>query len=435
VSLASVSAVRPVPVPPRPDGSCPPRPGSEPEPPAHPETWHDDLAEPGTGEPATAGHDRPERGRTEPSGVEDARIEAFEPRQSDAPHPEADEPRGQPAGAPAAPRPFWPGVLAWALICVTHVAVEEAGLVDGLAFPVPLIAALVVARVLDQRPTARHWARRAAAILGLAAFALGLVVRSYRVETPFASSPLELSVLLSAAAVGVALALVRRVRVALLRPMGLDPDSVVHVVVAVAAAAMIVGSVVMFAELQEQADEPVTLYPLDSLVSVLSDGALALAGIGFLVSRGLRESLARLDLRRVSLRQVVLAAALAGAFLVVVGVIEHAESVWLPETRALEDRFDYQFMETSPVIGAVLVSLAAGVGEEVVFRGALQPRLGVLATSALFAATHVQYQIPGIAIIFLVALGLGLVKNRTSTTFTICLHVIYDLGAFVLPGF
>jgi hypothetical protein len=44
----------------------------------------------------------------------------------------------------------------------------------------------------------------------------------------------------------------------------------------------------------------------------------------------------------------------------------------------------------------------------------------------------VQYQVPGIVMIFAVGLALGLLKQWTSTTFTVIVHVVYDLGAFLL---
>jgi uncharacterized protein len=301
--------------------------------------------------------------------------------------------------------------------------------------PVPLIAALVLARVVDARPAARRVARRAAYVFVVAGLGLGVVVAAARLRTPLASSPLEFAVLACVAAAGVGVSLVRRARAVLLRPLGLDPGSAVHVVVMVAAVAALASSVAAYVDLQHDVAETVTLYPSDSLVSVLSDGGLALSGIGFLLTRGPREARRRLGLERVRPRALAVAVALAGGFLILVGVMEHAESVWMPQTHEREDRFDYEFVGTSPVTGAVLMAVAAGVGEELVFRGALQPRLGVVLTSVLFAALHVQYQVPGIVMIFVVALGLGLLKQRTSTTFTICVHVIYDVGAFVLPDF
>jgi CAAX protease family protein len=334
-----------------------------------------------------------------------------------------------------AARRLWPGVLVWAAVCVGYLVSEAAGLADGLATPVPLIAALVIARVVDARPTARRLARRAAYLFVVTGLGLGGLVLAYRLKSPLAASPIELAALVLASTATIGVSLVRRARAALLRPLGLEPGSAVHIVVAIAAVATIVSSAVGYVQLQSEAAETVPLYPSDSLVSMMSDAALALSGIGFLLTRGPRQARTRLGLRPVRPRQVAVAVALAGGFLVVVGVMEHAESVWLPQMHEREDRFDYEFVGSSPVTGAVLMAVAAGVGEELVFRGALQPRLGVLATSVLFAALHVQYQLPGIVMIFVVALGLGLLKERTSTTFTICVHVAYDVGAFLLPDF
>jgi membrane protease YdiL (CAAX protease family) len=357
------------------------------------------------------------------------------PRARGVPIPEASAPAGgrRDRAPEAQATRVWPGVLAWAAVCVGYLALEAFDVVEGLAPPVPLIAALVTARVVDEKSQARRVARVVAWIGVMVTLALAVAVWWSRTRVLMVLSPSTLAALLAAAGGAVAIGLIRRARTVLLRPLGLDPNSAVHAVVAVAAAATIVMSVVLFVELTDQVDEKVSFYPSDSLVSVLSDGALALAGVGFLLSRGPREALGRLDLKPIRVRQVAIAALLAVVFLGVVDVMERAESVWLPSLHALEDRFDYEFVGMPPVIGAVLLSLAAGVGEELVFRGALQPRLGIVATSVLFAAVHVQYQIPGMVMIFLVAVGLGIVKTRTSTTFTACVHVFYDMGTFFLP--
>ena len=327
----------------------------------------------------------------------------------------------------------WPGVLAWAVVCVSYLAFEAFDVVEGLAPPVPLIAALVTARVVDEKASARRVARVVAWAAVVVALALAAAVWWSRTRVVMVLSPSTLAALLAAAGGAVAIGLTRRVRTFLLRPLGLDAGSAVHAVVAVAAVATIALSIALFVELGDQAEEKVSFYPSDSLVSVLSDGALALAGTGLLLTRGPRDALVRLDLKPIRVRQVAVAAVLAVVFLGVVDVMERAESIWLPSVHALEDRFDYEFVGVPPIVGAVLLSLAAGVGEELVFRGALQPRLGIVATSVLFAAVHVQYQIPGMVMIFLVAVGLGLVKTRTSTTFTACVHVFYDVGTFFVP--
>ncbi len=325
------------------------------------------------------------------------------------------------------------GFAAWLVLCAIALALELAGVIDELSVPVPLIAALVLARIADGTPHLKRGLVVAVRVGALAAIVVALVLAWRRPALPFVSSSLGAAVVLvSGAALVIALgrASVRR---RLLVPFRLDPDSGVHVVVFVAALLMLVGSVVLYVDLASEAGERVGFSPSDSLVSIVGDAALALAGVGFMVTRGPRAALERLGLRRLRVRQLLMALLLAAALLSAVDVLERAENRWLPQIDAREDRFDYEFIGMSPLVGALLLSLAAGVGEELVFRGALQPRLGVVATSVLFAAAHVQYQVPGILMIFVVGLGLGVARERTSTTFTVSVHVLYDLGAMLLP--
>jgi membrane protease YdiL (CAAX protease family) len=209
----------------------------------------------------------------------------------------------------------------------------------------------------------------------------------------------------------------------------------VHRVVAVAFVLTVIDAMVLFSELREAGPVEIPFYPSDPFVSVLSDVALALAGVGFGLTRTFRESVARLGVGRISRRQVAMAVVVAAALQVLVGGLEYLERSLLPSVHALEDRFGYEFVGLPAWAGAVLTSISAGVGEELLFRGALQPRLGVVLTALLFGALHVQYQVPGMLVIVLVGLALGAVKERTSTTFSIVVHVVYDLGAFLLPDF
>ena len=320
------------------------------------------------------------------------------------------------------------GLLVWLLVCAGYLALELTGWVDGLALPVPLILALAVARAAEGRRWARPLAGAAAAAAIVAALA---VSRAQLVVLDIAPSMLALGLGLTGAIA--ALALVRRVRRTLLPPLGLDPASAVHTVTAIAAVLTLIFAVLAFVALQSEMDEEVPLYASEPLVSLLGDGALALAGVGFLLSRGPAAARARLDLRPLRMRALVGALLAAVVFHGAMALMEYAEGIALPEIHAREDRFHYEFVNLPPLVGAVLVSIAAGVGEELVFRGALQPRLGVILTSLLFAAVHVQYQVPGMVMIFLMGVGLGLLKRRTSTTFTACVHVFYDIGAFLLP--
>jgi membrane protease YdiL (CAAX protease family) len=90
----------------------------------------------------------------------------------------------------------------------------------------------------------------------------------------------------------------------------------------------------------------------------------------------------------------------------------------------------------SAVLFALLIGLGAGLGEESLFRGALQPKLGILATSVLFASMHIQYG-PSILLlfIFLLSLALGLLRRHVNTTATFLAHAGYNASGVLLAYF
>jgi membrane protease YdiL (CAAX protease family) len=317
---------------------------------------------------------------------------------------------------------------------VAFAVLDLIGLLGGLLVPVPLILALVFARAVGTDHGREYTSRLAAAIVAAACLPAAAFVWRLGIGVGDLSPRLVVTAVLAFGATLVVL-LVPPLGSRFLRLLGLDPASPVHRVVAVAFVLTVLDAAALFMELREAGPVEVPFYPSDPLVSVATDVTLALAGVGLGLTRGLRESLARLDVRAISRRQILMAVGVAAIFQVGVASLEYLESVLLPSVHALEDRFGYEFIGLPPWAGAVLTSASAGIGEEVLFRGALQPRLGVILTAVLFGALHVQYQVPGMIVIVLIGIGLGLVKERTSTTFTIIVHVLYDIGAFLLPDF
>jgi len=84
-----------------------------------------------------------------------------------------------------------------------------------------------------------------------------------------------------------------------------------------------------------------------------------------------------------------------------------------------------------------LLGVSAGIGEELVLRGALQPRLGIGWTALLFASLHVQYSWMGMVVIALIGAVLGAIRQRASTTAAIAVHAFYDILAAIavrMPG-
>ena len=74
-----------------------------------------------------------------------------------------------------------------------------------------------------------------------------------------------------------------------------------------------------------------------------------------------------------------------------------------------------------------LLAAGAGLGEELLFRGAMQPIFGILPTSLIFAVSHVQYGLtPATLVVFLLSVVLGIIRKRSNTTVAILVHAGYN---------
>jgi membrane protease YdiL (CAAX protease family) len=81
---------------------------------------------------------------------------------------------------------------------------------------------------------------------------------------------------------------------------------------------------------------------------------------------------------------------------------------------------------------AFLAAASAAIGEEILFRGALQPVFGIIPTTLFFALLHSQYALtPSTIVIILVGGAFGWLKEKQSTTAAIIAHFAYN---FVLLG-
>lgn len=83
--------------------------------------------------------------------------------------------------------------------------------------------------------------------------------------------------------------------------------------------------------------------------------------------------------------------------------------------------------------GALLIGLTAGIGEEILFRGAIQPRYGIVFTSIIFTLIHVQYGFSFVLVgVFLTAVILGIQRQKMNTTCCIITHSAYNFTAVML---
>lgn len=179
-------------------------------------------------------------------------------------------------------------------------------------------------------------------------------------------------------------------------------------------------------------DSPVPLADAGALVAqLLGEIAIALAGVGWLVRRRWPATRERLGLGGVRLAHAgVVLAGLVAAIALNAGM-EALQRTALPGLWRHDQEVTKLIAGQMPVWTALLLGLSAGFGEELLLRGALQPRLGVVLTAVLFASGHVQYSWFGMVTIALLGMLLGLVRKRTNTTTAILVHMLYDVFAVV----
>jgi Type II CAAX prenyl endopeptidase Rce1-like len=155
----------------------------------------------------------------------------------------------------------------------------------------------------------------------------------------------------------------------------------------------------------------------------------ALAAVGLWVGRSWSETLDRLGLHALTpLHSLIALVALAAVFGVNAGL------EWVERTRFVELwRQDQEMVRLMAghlgLAGAIVLGISAGVGEEVLVRGALQPRVGMVWAALLFAAGHIQYTWFGMLTVFGLGLVFGIVRRVSNTTVAVIVHAAYDVLA------
>jgi membrane protease YdiL (CAAX protease family) len=176
-----------------------------------------------------------------------------------------------------------------------------------------------------------------------------------------------------------------------------------------------------------------TISPVIVLASQLPLIVLAIVGVGAGIRRSPRETLARLGYAPISLRNVgVVALFIVGAFALSVAT-DYLFSVLQPDLYGKVDEVSGTLFNPkglsliSAVLFALLIGVSAGLGEETLFRGAVQPVFGIPATSFLFASMHIQYG-PSLLLgyIFVIAVSLGLLRRYFNTTTSFLAHAGYN---------
>jgi membrane protease YdiL (CAAX protease family) len=366
--------------------------------------------------------------------------------------------------APPARRISWAAIAAGAaltlalLVGLALIGQLASFLLAGLEV-LPFVGLAILAALGERREWARWLAYAYLVLLGLAILGVsglllvgavaaesGAAENGFRALGDLARSGLVFLAVGGLLLLGTLLPLLPAVRRWTARWLPVDPSSVTHAVGLSAAlmlatlpllTLLLLGGrpplLTMLAAMGDQADL-IGGSPLEQQLSLIYTlvwmvpGSLVL--VGFPLRRGLGAALRRLGLVWPSVRQVALGLGAAVA-LVLLAIPLDAAIGWLWEVtgwpRTETGLFEQLMGGLISPVGALVVGISAGLGEELAVRGVLQPRLGILLSNLAFTAAHAyQYGFDGLLSVFVVGLALGLLRRRTNTTTSALAHGGYD---------
>jgi membrane protease YdiL (CAAX protease family) len=166
---------------------------------------------------------------------------------------------------------------------------------------------------------------------------------------------------------------------------------------------------------------------------------MGLVGVGWLARRLFSPSLDRLGIVRPTWKEALIGLVVGLVLVPLVLLVENlAGRVGLgadPDVQRLTEQMIGPM--TRSAFGILTLGLAAALGEETVFRGAMQPRFGILLTSVLFALLHSTYGLSlSTALVLAVGLVLGLLRHRYNTSTSMITHAVYNmmLGVIAFLG-
>ncbi len=233
--------------------------------------------------------------------------------------------------------------------------------------------------------------------------------------------------------IGLGLPLLRPVREGLSQVTPLDPESAIDMT----GLCVVFGLLGVFVaiSLAPMAGAPPDeeLIPSVGLFELFVQAAFFLAvayiAVGLPYWRDLRAATERLGIVAPDARTIGIAVAATIAAFVVAGLVGLVQQQFDPElSDSLNEIVDQMTAQVQNPIGALVLGASAGIGEEAIFRGALQPRFGIIIPSLLFAMLHGPQYGFNVALLGLlgVSIILGLERKYVNTTAAMITHALFN---------
>lgn len=234
---------------------------------------------------------------------------------------------------------------------------------------------------------------------------------------------------------GLLLPLVAALRRLIARIGDFQPDDPVHFL----GSGILLGAIGFLGGQLVASPEPIEVGSFDVgpiVIQAIFFVGLSLIAVGYKIDRTLPMVVGRLDLRRLSITGMLAAAGVvvAGFMLAAMGSIL-TEATNEAYAEDIQRSLDVLTSSSPSYIAAPLIGLSAGIGEELLFRGALQPRYGIVLSSLLFALLHSQYGFSFITLsTFLLGCLLGLLAVRYGVIHAIAAHTLYNMLAVIISA-
>jgi membrane protease YdiL (CAAX protease family) len=291
----------------------------------------------------------------------------------------------------------------------------------------------------------KQWAHLVIGVLtGLVAGALFLFGALDLAGAPMLASDLSrqsklgLDIGLMATGLAAAALMANPVRQRLARVLPFDPDNPVHAVALVLAVILLGTQVVTIAFTDvlasNQAQPPLSLG--DLVLQETPFLILAVVGVGIFLRRDIADGARRLGLVLPTWWQVPLALGAAGVFFAFGQTMDTASQALTPQlAHRVQSVTQHLFGNLNNPVGIAALAIVPAICEEILFRGALQPRLGLVVTAVLFTSIHTEYGLSLDALaVLIIALGLGLIRKYANTTSSALCHASYNLLAGIGIG-
>jgi len=224
----------------------------------------------------------------------------------------------------------------------------------------------------------------------------------------------------------------------LARWLPISPDSPVHTLALLFVGYMAGNTLLTLTQggLADLAATAAPAAPVELLAQFLLFIMVGVLGVGWGVRRNNRATLARLGLVRPSRAQLLAGIRWTAALVALQWLVGIGWALSNPEQSELLDSISGALYANLDTVGEWLfLAVGTGLSEELLFRGALQPVLGLKFTAVFFAILHVQYGITPVTLaVFLIGMALGHIRRRYNTTTAVFVHAGYNfiLGLMAL---